>query len=106
VKIMPEFNDVLEDMKNLFSEKPLLVSTSAKNSPNTISYSEARSISASSSTPLLIVLGTGWGLAEEIMEKADYQLSPIDGCTPYNHLSVRAAAAITLDRLFGKSTEN
>jgi hypothetical protein len=29
-------------------------------------------------------------------------LTPIDGRGPYNHLSVRSAGAILLDRLFGR----
>lgn len=49
--------------------------------------------------PLVLVLGTGWGLVEEILEKADVILEPIRGMGDYNHLSVRAAAAIMLDRL-------
>ena len=52
--------------------------------------------------PHLIVLGTGWGLAPEVTERADVILEPIWGPTDYNHLSVRSAAAIILDRLRGK----
>lgn len=58
--------------------------------------------------PVLIVFGTGWGLAPEVLAAADLRL-PAIVCDPevgspdddYNHLSVRAAAAITLDRLLG-----
>ena len=49
--------------------------------------------------PYLLLLGTGWGLAKEVMESADYRLKPVSGYTNYNHLSVRSAAAIMLDRL-------
>ncbi len=49
--------------------------------------------------PYLILFGTGWGIAKEVMEKADYALKPIEGNTDYNHLSVRSAAAVVLDRL-------
>jgi hypothetical protein len=48
----------------------------------------------------LILLGTGWGLTREVTEEADYVLEPIEG-KGYNHLSVRTAAAIILDRLLG-----
>ena len=34
------------------------------------------------------------GLADEVLERADARLEPILGPTDYNHLSVRAAAAI------------
>jgi hypothetical protein len=49
--------------------------------------------------PLLLVLGTGWGLAEEVFDRGWTVLEPISGDGEYNHLPVRAAAAIILDRL-------
>jgi hypothetical protein len=36
------------------------------------------------------------------MEQADYILEPIYGPGEYNHLSVRSAVAIILDRLLGE----
>ena len=51
---------------------------------------------------LIICFGTGWGLTEEFIRSADYILEPIRGTTDYNHLSVRSAAAIILDRLLGE----
>lgn len=51
--------------------------------------------------PVLLVLGTGHGLAREVIEQSDAVLAPIRAGASFNHLSVRAAAAITLDRLFG-----
>lgn len=48
---------------------------------------------------ILILFGTGWGLAREILERADLILSPVLGKGNYNHLSVRSAAAIIVDRL-------
>ncbi len=50
--------------------------------------------------PSLLLFGTGHGLASEVLERADLALASIRPGT-YNHLSVRAACAITLDRLFG-----
>ena len=47
------------------------------------------------------VFGTGWGLTEEVFRQADAALLPISGCRDYNHLSVRSAVSIYLDRLFG-----
>jgi tRNA (guanine37-N1)-methyltransferase len=53
---------------------------------------------------VLLLYGTGWGLAEELIPSVSRVLEPIDAGTGWNHLSVRSAAAITLDRLFGRST--
>jgi hypothetical protein len=55
--------------------------------------------------PLLLAFGTGWGLTEEFLAGADHVLRPIRGASDYNHLSVRAAVAIMLDRLFGEGRE-
>jgi hypothetical protein len=49
--------------------------------------------------PVLLVFGTGWGLAPEVMDRANAVLQPIRGGGEWNHLSVRAACAIALDRL-------
>ena len=51
--------------------------------------------------PLLLLFGTGWGLNASVIELADYKLDPILGMASdgYNHLSVRSAVAIYLDRL-------
>lgn len=52
--------------------------------------------------PVMIVFGTGWGIAPVFFEKVDKVLSPLRARgNRYNHLSVRAAAAIVLDRLLG-----
>ena len=55
------------------------------------------------SKPVLVLFGTGWGLPRALVEDADVRLEPISAAAPtgWNHLSVRAACAITLDRLFG-----
>jgi len=49
--------------------------------------------------PGVLVLGTGWGLAPEFFAHGWPVLEPISGGSDYNHLPVRAAAAILLDRL-------
>jgi hypothetical protein len=52
--------------------------------------------------PYLLLLGTAWGLSENLIAEADYVLEPIKGVSDYNHLSVRSAAAIIMDRLMGE----
>ena len=53
-------------------------------------------------SPLLILLGTGWGLADALIPSVSRVLAPIEGASDWNHLSVRSAGAILLDRLFGR----
>lgn len=51
--------------------------------------------------PVLLVFGTGWGLSPDVLSAATAILEPIVSprADRYNHLSVRAAAAIIFDRL-------
>ena len=81
-------------------KKPKLLVTSASLAEATLSYEQARS-KIHGGEPLLILFGTGWGLSNEVMEIADYSLAPIQGRSDYNHLSVRSAVSIVLDRLLG-----
>lgn len=79
---------------------PTIVATSARDQPGAIGYERLRE-QMTDDVPYLILLGTGWGLTDEVVERASYVLEPVSGPGPYNHLSVRAAAAVILDRLFG-----
>ncbi len=63
-----------------------------------LSYAEARA--RVDEAPALLLFGTGHGLARSVVDASDHVLAPIRP-GGYNHLSVRAAVAITLDRLFG-----
>ncbi|MBF0119953.1 MAG: RNA methyltransferase [Desulfobacterales bacterium] len=51
--------------------------------------------------PYFLLFGTAWGISQDFILKADYILEPIKGTREYNHLSVRSAAGIILDRLMG-----
>ena len=75
-----------------------LIATSAKG-PASLSFAAAREMLAK--RPVLVVLGTGHGLAEEVLARADGVLPPLRPFSDYNHLSVRAAAGILTDRLLG-----
>jgi hypothetical protein len=68
-----------------------------------LSFADARSeLQGDGGKPVLILFGTGWGLATGVLSTVDALLEPIASATGgYNHLSVRAACAIALDRLCG-----
>jgi len=82
-------------------EKPALVVTSARGAEHCTSFEALRDMLHRKTRPFLVLFGTGWGLTETIFSQADYVLEPIAGGGDYNHLSVRSAAAIILDRLLG-----
>ena len=80
---------------------PKIVVTCARNNYPSIGYSQFREM-LETEGPFLLVFGTAWGLAENFIKAADFVLEPVKGVSGYNHLSVRSAAAIILDRLMGK----
>jgi hypothetical protein len=79
--------------------------TAARDLATPLRLAEARARLEQEGKPVLLVFGTGWGLAPEVIAGADALLEPIRAAaaTGYNHLSVRAACAIVLDRLLGSS---
>lgn len=99
VRIKTSLYEVLEEIERVEGSKPKIVVTDARSRENLTGYSELKEKILGGKEPYLILFGTGWGIAKEVMEKADYTLKPIEGNTDYNHLSVRSAAAIILDRL-------
>jgi hypothetical protein len=94
-------DDVIADIRSQTDIVPLLVTTSARKQEREISYRELRDHLEQNVSPVLLLFGTAHGLAEEVMKKADAALPAIKGKTDYNHLSVRSAVSIILDRLFG-----
>jgi tRNA (guanine37-N1)-methyltransferase len=85
---------------------PVVVATSARREsfPGAVRRTPAELLSeiAREPSPLLILLGTGWGLADALIPSVSRLLAPIEGASDWNHLSVRSAGAILLDRLFGR----
>lgn len=91
--------DVVLSVKKQESSDPVIVGTTANERNRQISYSDLREKYLSNSHPLILILGTGNGLSQEVLNECDLILKPIYGADHYNHLSVRSAAAIILDRL-------
>ncbi|HHV65214.1 MAG TPA: RNA methyltransferase [Peptococcaceae bacterium] len=103
VRLVATWQEALADIKNeQLGKKVYSVATDARLYPNTIEYRELREKLNSEEDVYVLLFGTGWGLLKEDVEKADYILKPIYGPGEYNHLSVRSAAAIILDRLRGQ----
>ncbi|HEY8039334.1 MAG TPA: RNA methyltransferase [Polyangiaceae bacterium] len=77
--------------------------TAARQLGPVLGFGEARDRLHEDGKPVLVVFGTGWGLAPAVLEAADALLAPIKAVHgQYNHLSVRSACAIALDRLMGE----
>ncbi len=101
VVVVSDLEEAIASIKGICGAPPLLVHTSARTQGG-VSYQAVRKELESDGPPLLMLFGTGFGLAPEIAARADRILAPILGPGDYNHLSVRAAASIILDRLRGR----
>lgn len=101
-KIKNSLEESILDIEKLEGKKPVIITTSAKIHPNSINYNELSNKIFTDDSPYLFLFGTGWGLIKDVMDMSSYILEPIRGETKYNHLSVRAAVSITLDRIFGE----
>jgi hypothetical protein len=100
IKVKSTIVDVAEDIKAIEKIYPKTVVTCARKYPASTAYKDFREI-LETDKPHLLIFGTAWGLAEPFISDADYILDPVMGPTDYNHLSVRSAAGIILDRLLG-----
>ncbi|UZP67220.1 tRNA (guanosine(37)-N1)-methyltransferase TrmD [Desulfovibrio mangrovi] len=90
--------DAVRDISERTGQKPLLVATSAKGAGN-MNFADIRHILAE--RPVLLLFGTAHGLAPQVLEECDGILRPVRYLDGYNHLSVRTAAAIIIDRILG-----
>ncbi|HWQ62600.1 MAG TPA: RNA methyltransferase, partial [Negativicutes bacterium] len=101
VKLAGEIGEVIADIDAGEGSRPLIVTTDARQYENTITYMALREKIANDRQPILLLFGTGYGITREEMARFDYILEPVYGRDGYNHLSVRGAVAIILDRLLG-----
>ena len=102
VEVVPDLETAMNAAKAIGKAQPLLVYTSAKVTSD-VSYGELRNrVESRNGPPLMLMFGTGFGLAPAMLERADIIVTAVRGPGEYNHLSVRAAASVILDRLAGR----
>jgi hypothetical protein len=99
-----QVRDCLEQVLAEVPPETATVATSAKDHPFRMRFAELQQ-RLIGGHPHLLLLGTAWGLHSRLMGRADAVLEPICGVDGYNHLSVRSAAAIILDRLVPAAPE-
>jgi len=101
LRIVESLDAAREDIRRESGVPPVMWATSARERTGGLSHSLARLALKETDGPFLVLFGTAWGLAESVLDEADAILEPVRGVDGYNHLSVRCAAAIILDRLLG-----
>ncbi|SDD47396.1 RNA methyltransferase [Sporomusa acidovorans] len=102
VEVLPDIAATVDYITVKEGAAPLIVTTDARKYENTVSYASLRQQIHESGRPFLLLFGTGWGIENSVMKQFDYILEPVYGPGDYNHLPVRAAVAIILDRLLGE----
>jgi len=100
VEIMPDVEAVMDSLEKIHGNMPLIAMTSAKFEGQDLTSAGKFFDLATSQGAGIILFGTGYGLDEDLLSMADCLIEPILGVQKGdNHLSVRSAVAITLDRL-------
>ena len=101
VRIVASVEEGLAAEAAIVGSPPVVIATSAKAGKKaSLSHPEMR-LRLDNMESAVVLFGTGHGLAPSLVEGADHLLEPLPGHDGYNHLSVRSAAAIIIDRLLG-----
>lgn len=113
VTAVSSLQDAVQAIETQTGRAPLVAMTGAQMRAPNVDFQQIRQLllkaPEENSRSLLLVFGTGWGMTQDLIDTADLRLPPIlrdplhaHRGGPYNHLSVRAAVAIALDRLLGE----
>lgn len=94
--------EAIADVASRTGQAPLVIGTTARtdaDGPPEMGFSEIAGNLRS--RPVLLLFGTGHGLAPEALGLCQAFAPPLRWQGGYNHLSVRSAAAIVFDRILG-----
>jgi len=101
IAMATSLEEAIERIHSLEREAPCVVATDAtRQKENMLSFAAMRTM-IHEDRLLFLLFGTAWGLDQDVLRQSNAVLEPVLGVDGYNHLSVRAAAAIILDRLVG-----
>lgn len=101
IRVCSDIEEMLTEIR--ISGDPVIIGTSSRERDDkSIGYHELRDMISEEERPFLMLFGTGWGLTGTTVELCDKMLIPVKGIGDYNHLSLRVALGIILDRIFGE----
>ncbi len=100
IRIVGDIEEMMNEVKT--AGDPVVIGTSSRGGQNVLGYEELRGMIAHDDRPFLLLFGTGWGLPLAVTEQCERMLMPIRGQGDYNHLSLRVAIGIVLDRILGE----
>ena len=104
-RVVADLDEVVSRVMKLSGCEPVTVGTGANVKDRMVSFDRLSELLQERDGAAILVFGTGWGLEKSFFDSLDYVLEPVRGAGEYNHLSVRSAAAIIVDRLVGRLQE-
>ena len=105
LRIADSIDEACKEITLETGSRPLVYATTAREWPASLAWSELRREIGRHYDSILLLFGTAFGLDKSVLRGVDGVLSPIEGKRRYNHLSVRSAVAIALDRLLGRDRD-
>lgn len=107
VRVKNDLDEVIQAIEKKEGVPPLIIGTSARDVDMVaplITYFDQEKV-WKSKRPVLFIFGTGYGIDESLLKKCDFMLPPLQGFSSFNHLSVRSAVGIILDKWLGVSRQ-
>jgi hypothetical protein len=99
IRIVTDLEDAMAEVG--LKGNPVVIGTSSRAGNDRLDYHDLRNRLLTEDTPFILLFGTGWGLPPSITGQCEKMLRPVRGKGEYNHLSLRVAIGIILDRLLG-----
>lgn len=93
--------EVMDEVRRETGVQPVTIGTTARSDKRPVTFERMKRILREQEGAAILLFGTGWGLEDSFLSACDFLLEPLVGRGEYNHLSVRSAAAIIIDRLLG-----
>jgi tRNA (guanine37-N1)-methyltransferase len=98
ISVVQDLDEAVLRIQERSGQRPWIVATSARPGGDLTVRQVRRMLQ---DQPVCLILGTGRGLAPQVIRQAHGTLASIRGLGGYNHLSVRSAASILVDRILG-----
>lgn len=98
VRLASDIREAIDNVETRTGQRPVLLGTSARDN-GVLTPRAVRECLRD--RPVLLLFGTGHGLAPEALDACDGIVRPLRWMDAYNHLPVRGAVAVTLDRVLG-----
>jgi len=105
IRVRDSLTEVIDEIEKQEGISVKVVATCAAGANDCLRFDKFRQMLLQNEFSYLLMFGTAWGLTADFLQNADFVLEPVT-CgrgSGYNHLSVRSAASIVLDRVLADS---